>query len=72
MTEDSTMDKRCGHVDPCGCSATLLVAMVETAGLQLCGRHFIKGAGAFRGTLAPGGLASRAQSEPCENRRLDH
>ena len=62
-TEDSNKDKSCGHVDPCGCSPPLLVAMVETAGLQLSRRHFIKGAGAFWGTLALGGLASRALAD---------
>jgi predicted amidohydrolase YtcJ len=63
MTEDSNKDKSCGHVDPCGCSPPLLVAMVEAAGLQLSRRHFIKGAGAFWGTLALGGLASRALAD---------
>ncbi len=59
MTEDSNKDKSCDHVDACGCSPPLLVAMVENAGLQLSRRHFIKGAGAFWGTLALGGLASQ-------------
>ncbi|MAA87327.1 MAG: hypothetical protein CME39_06675 [Haliea sp.] len=60
MTDDSDNDTSCDHVDPCGCSPPLLVAMVEIAGLQLSRRECIKGAGAFWGTLALGGLASQA------------
>jgi imidazolonepropionase-like amidohydrolase len=37
--------------------------MAETAGLQLSRRHFIETAGAFWGTLALGGLASRALAD---------
>jgi hypothetical protein len=37
--------------------------MVESAGLQLSRRDYIKGAGAFWGTLALGGLASRARAD---------
>lgn len=63
MSEDSNRDNSCDHVDPCGCTPRLLVAMVETAGLQLSRRDYIKGAGAFWGTLALGGLAPRALAD---------
>ena len=60
MAINKSEGRGCGHSAGCGCKPSFFVNMIENAGLELSRRDFIKGAGAFGGMLALGGLSSSA------------
>ena len=67
MSNCGTHDTDGRHPPGCGCQPTLLVEMIESAGLELSRRELIKGAGSVGGFLALGvlsgfGSAAFAQS----------
>ena len=48
------------HPTGCACTSTLLIDMIENAGLELSRREFIKGASVVGGMLAVGGVVTSA------------
>jgi predicted amidohydrolase YtcJ len=58
MKKNNSNDKSCKHSKSCGCGCTpeVFVNMIESAGLELSRREFIKGAGALGGMLAFGAI----------------
>ncbi len=60
MSEKHDKKHGCSHQCGCGCTPPLFTDMIESAGLKLSRRDFIKGATAMSGMVAVGGLASCA------------
>jgi len=62
MPKCGTHDTDGRHPTGCGCQPTLLVDMIETAGMELSRRELIKGAGSVGGLLALGALGGLASA----------
>ena len=52
MAKNRKDNKGCKHTAGCGCTPTLFVDMMESAGRELSRRQFIKGTGVAGGMLA--------------------
>ncbi|KAA6184543.1 amidohydrolase family protein [Thiohalocapsa marina] len=59
------------HSEGCDCTPALFVDMIESAGLELSRRGFIKGLGALGGLMAFGGLAAAAETPLLEGTRAE-